>query len=637
MKLFSWRGYGTTIRPSPPAGGRFVPPRPDIAWRVGVTGKRVLADTAIAPLNAAVTRVLTLLRDEVTRLAQTQEAASACNTAGPPTFRVLSPLAEGADRLVAEAALALGYRLEAPLPFAQADYEADFPAAVGTFRGLLGQAAHQLELDGGRGGDETASYEAVGRYVVRNADLLIAIWDGGPSAGRGGTGDVVRFALRAGVPVWWLAADGSGAPRLLRTPRDLRGPQAAPAGEAATRALRELLRRTVLPPPVPPQHAHGALGHGVNAVCRLFGYHPTPLRDYLREDGHAPAKLWLCYARFMDWIAPRLPDPGAAMLAPQGVIESYWHRLYTPADLLAQAYGDRYRSSYLLIFALAFVAVICAVFGLAFHAIAMPFTVLELLVLGAIGRLVIGNHLLRWHERWIAYRLLSELCRKQQALAPLGWSLPNWEVDRLAADDTLEQHEAALPPGTMLPHDTAFARDAWVAWYFTAARRAAPLPEGGFTDAVMRRARAVGESLLLEQGAYHESRRIRSTQAARRLGNLGDWFFILTLVAVAIKLALLREGGAYAGIAGVVCALLPAAAAGFVGIRAYAEFELLAHQSARMKAAMGAALADLDTLTLDRPLAAQELGAELYGVALSMLQDIAGWAQLFRMKKVEAG
>jgi len=87
----------------------------------------------------------------------------------------------------------------------------------------------------------------------------------------------------------------------------------------------------------------------------------------------------------------------------------------------------------------------------------------------------------------------------------------------------------------------------------------------------------------------------------------------------------------------VVCALLPAASAGFIGIRAYAEFELLAHQSARMQAAMQGALVELDILPLDRPLASQELGAELYAVAISMLQDIAGWAQLFRVKTVAIG
>jgi hypothetical protein len=613
----------------PPAGGGASPQRPAIAWRVGVTGKRVLSDGAIAPLRDRIVRVLTLLREEVTRHAQSPDIASVCDTARAPVFRVLSPLAEGADRLVAETALPLGYVLEAPFPFAQADYESDFRATVPAFRDLLGHAAHQLALDGARGSDEDPSYEAVGNYVVHNADLLIAIWDGRPAEGRGGTGDVVRLAIRAGVPVWWLPSDGTDPPRLLRTAFELRELHTAPAGEVAAQALRELLHRAVLPPPPPPPHAHSLLARCVHDVCRQFGHRPVPLHDYLSETFHAGAWPWRTYVWFMGWIAPGPMGPSPAMLPPQGAVETYWHDLFAPADRLSQDYGDRYRSSYLLIFALAFAAVICAVISLASHAaafpVAFPATLLELLILGVIGGLVVGNHVQRWHERWIAYRLLSELCRKQQALAPLGWSLPNWEVDRLAADAILEPQEARLP------------RDAWVAWYFTTARRAAPLPEGGLTEPVLRRARDVGRSLLEEQEAYHELRRLRSARAARRLGNLGDWAFVLALVAVSIKLTMLTDGSPLAGLFGVIAALLPAASAGFIGIRAYAEFELLAHQSARMQAAMRAALAELQVLPLDRALASQELGAELYAVALSMLQDVTGWAQLFRMKTVETG
>ena len=38
----------------------------------------------------------------------------------------LSPLARGADRLAAEIALDLGYELNVPMPFPQAEYEKDF-------------------------------------------------------------------------------------------------------------------------------------------------------------------------------------------------------------------------------------------------------------------------------------------------------------------------------------------------------------------------------------------------------------------------------------------------------------------------------------------------------------------------------
>src|SRR6202044_779717 len=120
----------------------------------------------------------------------------------------------------------------------------------------------------------------------------------------------------------------------------------------------------------------------------------------------------------------------------------------------------------------------------------------------------------------------SELCRKQQALAPLGWSLPNLELDRLAGEGD------------------GLTRDAWVAWYFTAMRRASPLPDGVFTETTLRRARRVGRSLLAEQYGYHRTRRVRSTKAAHWLGERGEWCFIATLVGVVLQLVLLHYHGA---------------------------------------------------------------------------------------------
>lgn len=618
------------MRPSrdatpPPAGT--APPRPGIAWRVGVTGSRTLAPDTIEALRAATTRVLALVHAEITALARSDAAAAVYDTTRPVACRLLSPLAEGADRLVAESALAAGYTLEAPLPFPRSQYEADFPASAGVFRALLGKAARMIELDGARGDDADLAYENVGRYVVRNTDLLVALWDGQPARGRGGTGDIVRFALRAGVPVWWLSSNGQDPPRLLRTELEMREPWHAAAGPAAEQALKALLRGAILPPPPAELEAESRIGRIVDACAALCRRQPDALRDYLAEDDRPGWKIWQSYNRFMDWIAPPPPDDGAQMLPPIGAVEAYWHTLYTPADRRSQAHGDRYRSSYLGIVVLAFVAVVCAVLGLAHPAIALPVTLVEWLVLMAIAALVIGNHLMRWHERWIAYRLLSELCRKQQALAPFGWSLPNWEIDRLAAESAIDPHAEAAP------------REAWVAWYFTAARRAAPLPEGAVTAASLARARGLGLSLMREQLGYHERRRIRSRRAARRLGELGKVYFIVTLIGVTLKIGLLLtiEDRMVEGLVGLVCAVIPALSAAFVGLRAYAEFELLAHQSARMAAAMKAAMAELDAVRLDRPLASQELGTTLYATAVTMLQDIAGWAQLFRMKIVEAG
>ena len=76
-----------------------------------------------------------------------------------PELTLVSALADGADTIAAKAALGLGYALDAPLPFAQAEYEKDFsadavdehtPAPLQEFRALEKRARSVLPLPGQR-------------------------------------------------------------------------------------------------------------------------------------------------------------------------------------------------------------------------------------------------------------------------------------------------------------------------------------------------------------------------------------------------------------------------------------------------------------------------------------------------------
>lgn len=133
-------------------------------------------------------------------------------------LEVLSPLAEGADRLVAEVALDLTTAVPAKvhlvcaLPFPVDLYRLDFhtPASRDAFDALLARATSVVELAGrrrrpGAMADDPDllkdAYAAVGAYVVDHADVLLALWDGEPARGRGGTGEVVALARARGVPV----------------------------------------------------------------------------------------------------------------------------------------------------------------------------------------------------------------------------------------------------------------------------------------------------------------------------------------------------------------------------------------------------------------------------------------------------
>ena len=45
------------------------------------------------------------------------------------------------------------------------------------------------------------AYANAGRYVVDHCDLLIAVWNGEPSRERGGTAEIVQYALKQNRPI----------------------------------------------------------------------------------------------------------------------------------------------------------------------------------------------------------------------------------------------------------------------------------------------------------------------------------------------------------------------------------------------------------------------------------------------------
>ncbi|MDQ3761748.1 MAG: hypothetical protein M3460_08630 [Actinomycetota bacterium] len=65
-----------------------------------------------------------------------------------------------------------------------------------------GGSVHVLPFDSSR----RESYVAASEYLLSHVDELVAVWDGGPSGGLGGTADVVsaarQQALSVHVVVW---------------------------------------------------------------------------------------------------------------------------------------------------------------------------------------------------------------------------------------------------------------------------------------------------------------------------------------------------------------------------------------------------------------------------------------------------
>lgn len=101
----------------------------------------------------------------------------------------LTSLAVGADQRFANIVVAQGGELHVILPFV--DYERTFKKqALVEYRNLLLRAKTVETLKGGSTDEE--SYLAAGKRMVDLAELIIAVWNGLPAKGKGGTADIVE-------------------------------------------------------------------------------------------------------------------------------------------------------------------------------------------------------------------------------------------------------------------------------------------------------------------------------------------------------------------------------------------------------------------------------------------------------------
>lgn len=112
---------------------------------------------------------------------------------------LISALAEGADRLVANCALKLGWQICAVLPLSQEEYEADFhdDESIAQFRELLARSTWVKVIDAKHHLRPTC-YHELGLWLSQQAQVLIALWDGEQAKGPGGTAEVIRY-FREGV------------------------------------------------------------------------------------------------------------------------------------------------------------------------------------------------------------------------------------------------------------------------------------------------------------------------------------------------------------------------------------------------------------------------------------------------------
>jgi hypothetical protein len=582
------------------------PPKPQLALAVGVIGHRLnrLPEAARERVASEIARVLGVLKQKVE---ESQPGYQEFFAPERPVLSIVSALAEGADRMVAQAGREQGFVLDAPLPFARDIYETDFdgPDSRAAYRELLGKARSVLELPGERAAIEVA-YEAVGLTVLANSDILLTVWDGGPSAGRGGTTEMLTAATRLGIPIIHVDAAGAApsqvrwsrlaefshpADRIEELPIKLFDAAAAdlvdqimrPPGAATERkALKKYLRERA------PQRTPHIMYPMLLAATRV-----RPLRKDWRLP--QPAKLAADHAKFAsDAVAADDPRASTALTNAYG-----W------ADAVGTRFSQAFRSAFVINFllgALAVVAVVASLVAHDAHALdrltedKLPFVLFELgcLVLVVVNTFV--GRWLNWHGRWVEPRELAERLR------------------------------VALPLWALGSRPTSFFGEepAWTGWYARAVTREQGLRAGNFGDG-LKSAGSVLLGLLRDQCGYNETTAKRMEQLETRLEWIGGILFALSFVASVafVTLALTKQEMSVwqVYLVTAITAGLPALATAIYGIRVIGDFAGIAKRAERTHKALARLI---EAIEQDQPDLAVMRG-RARATADAMLGDVASW------------
>jgi SMODS and SLOG-associating 2TM effector domain 1 len=318
--------------------------------------------------------------------------------ATPLRLCVVSALAEGADRLIVEAVFdheakrGEEARLEVVLPFEKERYielQAFSATAEAEFEAWLMRSTSIIELGGqwGPTGRE-ASYAAAGQHVVNRCDVLVALWDGKPSRGRGGTAETLLYAAELGKPCIWIPSEGK-AP----CPDNL-------TEERQRRFLEEVRKHAAAPNEDSSSRASGGM-HVLKPLHDAF----WELDAFNRSSLPRGAQLMRRVERALgaldessDWVA-----------GPFG-----------RATFLADGYRSRFTLATWLMSALATGAAACLAASLIQEGAARVWAWAEVGCLLALVAVFVLAHRLGLHRRWLSYRLLAERFRSAYFMAPTG-------------------------------------------------------------------------------------------------------------------------------------------------------------------------------------------------------------------------
>ncbi|HWJ38887.1 MAG TPA: DUF4231 domain-containing protein [Sphingomicrobium sp.] len=594
------------------------PPPVPFVIAVGVTGHRVdmLPEGSVPVLRERIRDVLSQLEEAGRALVSKHRE---CFASFEPRLRFVSPVADGADQIAAEVALDLGWELQAILPFERQAYRDSLATADarGRFDTLIGRAACVLELPGDPAHGLEA-YVMTGRATVAHCDILIAVWDGLPPRGRGGTGEVVQLALTRGTAIIHVPLSPGGDTRILWSAFDPTVLTVADDPGVARPLEREdvdalLTGLLMAPPDEQEQHFLRRFLHErlrrIRArieyplLLTAAGVRPFRARDLTTR--HVEAQIRDEWRRYR---------AGCAEAHHLSAEIDLLEESYSWADRLATHFAQTYRSGHIFNFVLGGVAVCLGLSAFMTPNLKFEEAALEVLItMAIILNAAIGSRQ-EWHRRWLDYRQLAERLRPMRSLKLLG----------IAAPDA---------PGT----ETNPVPKRWIDWYASGMWRAIGCPSGDIDEACAARlARAIADHEVAPQVGYHERNAKQIDLLDHRLEQIAMVLFAATLlvsIATAVGLGIgapfvTRYGNWFT----LVSAGFPALGTAVFGIRFQADFG----GDALRSMATANTLREIDTelrkdVSLSRAADLAEQAARI------MLSDLDEWRLVNQQRDLSVG
>jgi hypothetical protein len=533
------------------------PPRLPFVLSVGITGHRIEALPTEA-VETIVDRIAATLAQFKASALDLYEKERSLFADAPPRLLFVSPLADGSDQIAAELALDLGFELQAVLPFDRETYRTTLHnSGLKRFDELSCRASCVLELPGELDG-ELKAFVMAGRGTVAHCDVLLAVWDGRPPRGRGGTGEVVHIAITRGRAIAHIPVDAAAPPRLLWAafdPMVLTQADETTAERPLERSNIDALLGALLLPPPDPEDRGFAEAFARERLRRIRTRIEYPLLLAAAGVGRFGRKDFTnahCERQTRDeWRRYREVCADAHNIAaPINALEDS----YAWADRLATHFAQTYRSGHIFNFVLGGLAVCLGLSAfmmphLKFEEAAMETGLTVAIILNA----WIGTRN-QWHRRWLDYRQLAERLRPMRSLKLLGIAAPD-------------------PPGT----STNPVPRRWIDWYASGIWRAMGCVAGSLDgDRAERLAKAIGEYEIAPQVGYHERNSAQIHKLDHRLGAIALGLFVATVIVTLVTLIGLAVDSAWVNAYGnwltLISAGFPALATAIFGIRFQADF-----------------------------------------------------------------